>query len=74
MTYEKIPEDAYRKAVGQFRLALNDVFKPFNCYGLHIFIPGAIDEIIELTEKFGMRVRKKDIAISVERKRNAREE
>ena len=73
MTYEKIPQEAYDKACGQLRLALNDVFQPFNTYGLHIFIPGAIDECIELAEKFGKRVRKKDIAISLEYKRNARE-
>ncbi len=73
MTYEKIPEEQYRRAIGQLRLALNDVFKPFNCYGLNIFVSGAIEEVIELAEKFGKRVRKKDIAISLGNRRNPRD-
>ena len=72
MTYEKIPEEAYRKAVGQLRLALNDVFGCFNMYGQGDLIKGAVEEVIELAEKFGKRVRKKDIAISLEHRRNHR--
>ena len=73
MTYEKIPEEAYRKAVGQLRLALNDVFSCFNMYGQGDLIKGAVEEVIELAEKFGKRVRKKDIAISLDYRRNHRE-
>lgn len=69
---EKINQHDYDKAVGQFRLALNDVFSPFNELGHQILIPGAIAEVVELAEKFGMRVRKKDIAISLEKRRNSR--
>lgn len=70
---EKIPEEDYRKAVGQLRLALNDVFQPFNELGHQVFIPGAITEVIELAEKFAMRTRKKDIPIMLSNKLNARE-
>ena len=69
---EKISEADYRKAVGTFRLRLNDVFQPFNCYGLGELIPGAIEEIVELAEQFGMRVRKKDVPIALRTRRNAR--
>ena len=69
---DKISDEAYAKAVGQFKLALNDVFMPFHMYGQDMLIPGAIEEIVELAEKFGQRVRKKDIAISLSKRRNSR--
>lgn len=70
---EKINQHDYDKAVGQFRLQLNDVFSCFGMYGQGNLIPGAIEEVVELAEKFGMRVRKKDIAISLSRRRNFRD-
>ena len=69
---EKISDGDYKKAIGQLRLALNDVFQPFNIYGLNVLMPGAIDEIVELAEKFSMRTRKKDVAIALGIKRNHR--
>lgn len=69
---EKISDEDYAKAVGQFRLSLNDVFMPFHMYGQDILIYGAIEEIIELAEKFAMRCRKKDVAISLTKRRNSR--
>ena len=69
---EKISDNEYAKAKGQLRLALNDVFSCFNTLGMGIFIPGAIEETIELAEKFGMRVRKKDVAIALSERKNAR--
>ena len=71
-SYEKLPQEAYDKAVGQFRLAVGEVLSVFKMYGMGAYIGGAIEEIVDLAEKFGMRVRKKDIAISLEYKRNAR--
>ena len=70
---EKLNQHDYDKCVGQFRLQLCDVFSCFNMYGQGELIPGAIAEVVELAEKFGMRVRKKDIAISLEKRRNHRE-
>lgn len=61
--YRKLPQPEYDKAKGQLRLQLNGVLKPFNMYGLGIFIPGAIDECVHLAEQFAMRIRGKDIPI-----------
>ncbi len=66
MTYPRIPEEEYNKAVGQLRLQLNGVFEPFNSYGLDIFIPGAISEVVRLAEDFGLRIRGVDKPISLE--------
>lgn len=70
--YERIPDEEYKKAVGQLRLQLNGVMKVFDMYGLGEFIPGAIAEVIDLCEQFGMRVRKKDEPIFLLRERNPR--
>lgn len=59
-----LPEEEYGKALGQFRLALNGVFLPFNCYGLQDLVPGAITQTINLTEDFSLRVRGIDKPIS----------
>lgn len=62
-SYVRISQDKYDKAKWQLRSQLNGVFRPFDTYGLHIFIEGAIDECIRLTEQFAMRVRGKDTPI-----------
>ena len=63
---EKLPQAEYDKAIGQFRLQLNGVLEPFRKYGLAEFIPGAIKEIVQLTEDFGLRVRGVDKPISLD--------
>ena len=35
------------KAIGLFRLRMNGVFQPFNCYGLTVLIPEAIEAVIK---------------------------
>ncbi len=65
-----LPEEEYKKAIGQFRLQLNGVFAPFNLYGLGVFIDSAIAETVKLTEDFGLRVRGIDKTISLESVRN----
>jgi len=65
MTYARIPDAAYAKAVGQFRLGLNPIMNCFRCYGMGDDVDGATTEIVLLAEKFGMRVRGKDTPISV---------
>ena len=72
MAYQRISQGEYDKAKGQLRLQLNGVFQAFNLYGLHIFINGAIDEVMELAEQFGQRVRGKDIPIQLKKRRNSR--
>ena len=71
-SYEKLSDEQYKKAVGQFRLAVGEVLSVYNVYGMGAYTGGVIEEIVDLAEKFGMRVRKKDVAISLEYKRNAR--
>ena len=61
-----LPEAEYQKAVGQLRLQLNGVFKPFDVYGLGVFIPGAIAEALKLAEDFGLRVRGVNKPLSLE--------
>lgn len=56
----------YSKAVGQLRLQLNGVFVPFKVYGLDVFVPGAIAEVVKLCEDFGLRVRGVDKMIDLE--------
>ncbi len=61
--YNWLPNKEYQKAIGQLRLQLNGVLSPFDKYGLGVFIPGAVEEIIHLTESYGKRVRGKDVPI-----------
>ncbi len=61
----------YRKAEGQLRGALRGIFMPFNELGHHIYIPGAIEEIVEVAIDFSKRVRgEKDQPIRVKNRRN----
>lgn len=62
-----LSEEEYAKAIGQFRLQLNGVFSPFRLYGLQDYIPGAIEEVVRLTEDFGLRVRGVDKPIDLDR-------
>jgi len=70
--YQRLPEESYRKAVGQFRLQVGEVLGVFRFYGQNIYIPGALEEITELAEQFAMRVRGKNQPIMLESKRNSR--
>ncbi len=65
---QKIPQEQYDKALGQFRLQLNGIMSNFRCYGLQEDVDGACGEIVKLAELFAMRVRGKDIAIKVREK------
>ena len=67
-----VEEDKYQKAVGQLRMQLNAVFLPFQAYGLDVFVPGAITEVIKLCEDFSLRVRGVDKPISLDNIRNIR--
>ncbi len=62
---DKISEEEYQKALGQFRLQLNGIMNNFRCYGLQDDVDGACEEIIKLAELFSMRTRGKDIPIKV---------
>ena len=62
---EKIPQEQYDKALGQFRLQLNGIMNCFRCYGLDNDAEGACEEIVKLAEQFSMRTRGKDVPIRV---------
>jgi len=65
---EKIPQESYDKALGQFRLQLGAIMNCFRCYGMQEDVDGVIPEIVKLAEQFAMRVRGKDIPIMVRSK------
>jgi len=70
--YEKIPDDDYRKLLFQTRGQLYDIMTPLEKYGQKPFVDGAIEEIMEIIEKFGMRVRGKEIPMLLGERRNPR--
>ena len=68
----KIPDEEYDKAVGQLRGQILGVFGFMRVgtgipvrywHGLGDGVPGAIDELVDLAEQFGMRVRGRDTPI-----------
>ena len=61
-----LSDEEYKKAVGQLRLQIGGILSAFDRYGLGAFIPGAVIEITNLCEDFGLRVRGVDKAISLE--------
>ena len=69
---ESLEDEAYKKAEGQLRLQLTDVFNPFNELGHQILIPGAIEEVIELAIDFSKRLRGEDHPIKLKTRRNVR--
>ena len=62
---EKISQELYNKALGQFRLQLNGTMNCFRCYGMEKDVDEAMSEIVTLTEQFAMRVRGADKPIMV---------
>ncbi len=48
MDSRQLTEEQKEKKVGQLKLQLNGVFRPFNTCGLGIFIPEAKDAVVEL--------------------------
>lgn len=64
-----LPDEDYQKAVGQLRMQVGGVLEPFRAYGMDVFIPGAITEIVRLCEDFGLRVRGVDKVISLDKVR-----
>jgi hypothetical protein len=70
-----LSEEEYQKAVTQLRMNVVGIFDFMRVddklpvkymYGLGTFINGAIDEIVKLTEAFGLRVRGIDKPINLE--------
>ena len=61
--YAKIPQGDYDKCVGQARMAVRQTLSMFNIYDLKDFIVGAEDELVEIMEQFGERVRGNEVPI-----------
>lgn len=73
--YENISwlhDNDYKKAEGQLRLAFNDVFSVFKMYGHQEYVPGAIEEAVQLAVDFSLRLRGVDKPIRVSKQINAR--
>lgn len=51
------------KAIGQFKLQLNDIFTPFHLYGMDVHIAPAILAITELALQLHERLNGKDVPI-----------
>jgi hypothetical protein len=61
-----LTDEEYEKTVGQLRIQINGVLGlHFNKYGQGAYIPIVSSIIVELAEKFGMRVRGEDIPLRV---------
>ena len=56
-------DEGYNKAIGQLRLQLNGVLKPFSFYGMDVYKSGAIDAIIDLSLKLHKRLNGEDVPI-----------
>ena len=76
-----LPQEEYAKIIGQFRLQVSGIFDFLKVdeklpvryqYGMGDFVPGAIDEIMCLTEDFGLRLRGIDKPLSIELMRRNR--
>uniref|UniRef100_A0A6M3LFP7 Uncharacterized protein n=1 Tax=viral metagenome TaxID=1070528 RepID=A0A6M3LFP7_9ZZZZ len=72
MEIYKLPDNEYKKAVGQLRLQLGALLKPLRLYGQDIAVDGIIPEIIKLAEDFSLRCRGVDKPISIEYVRRKR--
>jgi hypothetical protein len=68
VTYPRIPEADYKKAIFHLRGELLDALEPLRRYGQSEFVDGAIQEIIELAEQFSMVTRGKNTQIKLKRK------
>jgi hypothetical protein len=67
-----LPEEEYKKILGQFKLKLHDTMSCFDMCGLGVFIPGAEEEIMDLLEASLKRVRGRDVPIQIKKERNSR--
>jgi hypothetical protein len=52
-----LPDDEYKKCIFQFRGQLMNIMRPLELYGQKPIVDEAIEQIVKLTEDFGLRVR-----------------
>jgi len=54
-----------KKAIGQFKLQLNGVLSLYNLYGMSVYIPSTISEIVKLSIQLHRRLNGEDIPIEL---------
>jgi len=64
-TYPWLSDEEWAKLLFQTRGQLNAILNPLRIYGQGIYVDGAIEELLILFDKFGQRVRGKDVPVIV---------
>jgi len=59
-------EQEWDKDIGQFRLALNDLFRPLRRYGQDIYVDGVMAEVVNLAWQLHWRLVGVDMPYEVE--------
>lgn len=68
-----LAENDFLKAKGQLRLQVGEILSVFNMYGMGDYIPGAIEEILEVADDYSKRLRGEvNQPIRVKKRRNVR--
>jgi len=68
MSYPKISQEGYDKAVGQFRMQVQTLLAhTYSMHGYQDYAASVAEVITRLTEQFGKRVRGKDTPIILPR-------
>jgi hypothetical protein len=52
-----MPEGEYAKLEGQVKLRLNGIMQVFNAYGQSVYIPEAIEAVMQVVRFYGLRLR-----------------
>ena len=66
MSYSRIPQEDYDKAIGQFRTLVGTLLSStYDMYGYQDYAAPVAQVIVDLAEQFGMRIRGKDIPIEL---------
>jgi hypothetical protein len=68
-----LPEEEYQKLIGQTRNQLHGVFYPLRIYGQGVYCDGAEDEVMQLFEEFGKKIRGRDVPLVIKKIRNPRD-
>jgi len=63
--YPWLSDDEWAKLLFLTRGQINAILNPLRAYGQGVYVDGAIEELLVLFDKFGQRVRGKDIPLIV---------
>jgi len=72
MEFHRLSDEKYAKLKGQTRLQFGAILGVFNMYGMDVYVKGAIEELMMVTEETWDVIRGKDKPINVEILRKAR--